>query len=158
VAWMDCDFSMPPAVLTQLLHEIETGADIAVGSRFIPGGKTKTVGKRGNDSSFAIALSTLLNRLTRWIFGFPFYDYTSGFIAVRSSVLRTIPLSGFYGDYFIDFIVRAFRKGYRIKEIPYVCMPRMRGESKTGGSMIHVIQLGIRYLRTILRLLWSSEQ
>ncbi len=147
VVWMDCDFSMPPAVIPQLLQKIDEGQDIAVGSRFIKGGSAKALGEK--ESALVIALSSLLNVITRAALSWNFHDYTSGFIAVKKSVLNAIPLKGDYGEYFMDFIFRAIRARYRIVEIPYVCVPRQAGESKTAAQMW---KFGKNYLATLSRL------
>ena len=149
VVWMDCDFSMPPEIIPQLIANVEQGADACVGSRFIKGGSTKTAG--GNESMLAIFLSHFLNIITRLLLTRKFHDYTSGFIAVRKSVLDAVPLRGDYGEYFMDFIYRVILKGYRVIEIPYVCVPRRAGESKTAAQMW---RFGKNYLITLMRLWW----
>ncbi len=147
VAWMDCDFSMPPDVIPSLLGALEAGADAAVGSRFVEGGKSKE--GEGNESRLAIFLSGVLNVLTRLLLFRSFHDYTSGFIAVRKTVLDAIPLRGDYGEYFMDFITRAILAGVKVTEIGYVCVPRQAGESKTGAQMW---KFGKNYLLTLGRL------
>ncbi len=154
VVWMDCDFSMPPEVIPELLAKIEESVDIAVGSRFVPGGKAKEGGgfTGGEESGLVILLSKILNWVTRITLSPRFHDYTSGFIAVRKTVLDLLPLRGDYGEYFLDFIYRAILTDHRIVEIPYVCMPRKAGESKTGASFRHVLTYGIQYLRVLVRM------
>ncbi len=147
VVWMDCDFSMPPEVIPQLLAKIEEGYDIAVGSRFVKGGKAKGGGEK--ESLLVIVLSQILNIMTRVLLSWNFHDYTSGFIAVRKSVLDQIPLRGDYGEYFMDFIFRAILRKTKIIEIPYVCVPRRAGESKTAAQMW---RFGRNYLTTLGRL------
>ncbi len=154
VVWMDCDFSMPPDVIPELLAKIEEGYDIAVGSRFVAGGKAKEGGgfTGGEESGLVILLSRLLNWVTRMTLSPRFHDYTSGFIAVRKPVLDRLPLRGDYGEYFMDFIYRAILTGYTIIELPYTCLPRRAGESKTGASLKHVIKYGVRYLGVLIRM------
>jgi dolichol-phosphate mannosyltransferase len=147
VLWMDCDFSMPPEILPKLLTEIDEGYDIAVGSRFVRGGSAKQ--GEGEESKTVIALSKILNWLTRMLLSPSFHDYTSGFIAVRKRVLVAIPLRGDYGEYFMDFIYRAILRGEKIIEIPYVCVPRRAGVSKTAAQ---VVRFGKKYLATLVRL------
>ena len=53
-------------------------------------------------------------------------------------------------------IFRAIRRGYRIIEIPYVCLPRQRGVSKTGSGLVQYLRLGIRYVRIACRLRWNA--
>ncbi len=146
VVWMDADFSMPPRVINTLVHMLEQSFDVAVGSRFVPGGETKHA-KGAKESRAAIVLSALFNRIVPILLGQQFHDYTSGFIAVRREVLRVIPLRGFYGEYFIDLITRAFRQGFRVAEVPYVCLPRRAGTSKTD------LLAGRRYISAVLRLM-----
>lgn len=146
VVWMDCDFSMPPSLIPKLLSKIHEGSDVAVGSRFVPGGKSE---------DWKIA-SDLLNTVLRYLFYPSFYDYTSGFIAVKKSVLDAVPLRGDYGEYFIDFIVRAHKKGYRICEVPYIAHTRRSGVSKTGSNVFQFLSRGRKYLSTVLRLWYEN--
>jgi len=154
VFWMDCDFSMPPEKIPALLKKIEEGSMIAVGSRFIAGGQAKQLegGEMKQESALVIALSSGLNWLTRALLYSRFYDYTSGFIAIRREVLNTISLRGDYGEYFMDLMVRAIKKGYSFVEIPYVCVPRKAGESKTGTSLSQIFKRGTKYLWALGRL------
>lgn len=152
VVWMDCDFSMPPRLIPELLRQIEAGCDIAVGSRFAPGGSFKKNTEGTPDSPLAVFLSRVMNYSIRFLLDPGFHDYTSGFAAVRSSVLKAIPFSGDYGEYFIDFIFRALRAGYRVKEIAYVCVPRRAGYSKTGQNVLQYFQRGKKYIWLAVRL------
>jgi len=156
VVWMDCDFSMPPEKIPMLLQCVEQGYDIAVGSRFVRGGSFKRNTEGTADSVVAVVLSRMMNYTIQLLLDHSFKDYTSGFIAARKHTLEQFPLRGDYGEYFIDYIFRALRRGYRIIEVPYVCLPRLRGESKTGQSMIQFIRRGWRYVWTALRLRWES--
>jgi len=79
-------------------------------------------------------------------------DYTSGFIAARRPVFDLISLRGDYGEYCIDLLYRAQRLGLRIVEIPYDCVPRQTGESKTATSAWGYVRRGTRYVTTVLRL------
>ena len=152
IVWMDCDFSMPPEKIPALLRKIEEGYDIAVGSRFAPGGSQKKA--EGEESALAIGLSTALNTFTRWSLHRWFYDYTSGFIAIRRRVFDDIRLTGDYGDYFMDLMYRAILLGYSFIEIPYTCVPRREGESKTGADIASLAKNGSQYFRMIARL-WA---
>lgn len=150
VVWLDCDFSQPPERIPQLLYMIEQGFDVAVNSRYVLGGGESRSGKGGATQLF---LSKQLNRLLRLLLDSSFYDYTSGFVAVRSEVIKAISLRGDYGEYFIDFMYRVLRdKRYRVCELPYIMRPRRSGQSKTGSNLIQFIKRGRLYLWTILKL------
>ncbi len=145
VVWMDCDFSMPPEAVPHLVAALE-GADVAVGSRYVRGGRD--VGH----SWMARAFSRAINLFASLLLGWGVRDYTSGFIAARREVLERIPLRGDYGEYCIDLLYRAQRAGYRVVEIPYTCTERASGESKTGANALDYLRRGWKYVWTVLRL------
>jgi dolichol-phosphate mannosyltransferase len=150
IVWLDCDFSQPPDKIPQLLFKIQQGFDVAVNSRYVAGGGEARSGKGG---ALQLYLSGRLNCLLRFLLEPSFYDYTSGFVAVRREVFNDMRLRGDYGEYFIDFIYRILNdKRYRVCELPYVMQPRRSGESKTGSNILHFISRGRKYLMTIIRL------
>ncbi|GAB4547212.1 MAG: hypothetical protein Kow0063_41840 [Anaerolineae bacterium] len=147
VGWMDCDLSMPPEDLPRLAAALADGADIAVGSRYIAGGRDvghSWVG-RAFSRTINLAASLLLDRRVT--------DYTSGFILARRQVFDQIELRGDYGEYCIDLLYRALRAGFRVVEMPYQCVPRETGESKTATNPWGYITRGWNYVVTIVRLL-----
>jgi dolichol-phosphate mannosyltransferase len=146
VVWMDCDLSMPPAVAGELVDAIARGADVAVGSRYAPGGADARHGRLPR------AFSTLVNLAARALVRGPVHDYTSGFIAARRPVLTEIRLRGDYGEYCIDFLTRASRAGFRIVEVGYVCQERHAGASKTAAGFVGFVRRGRKYVSTVLRL------
>lgn len=154
IVWMDCDFSMPPSLIPKLLAKIDEGYDIAVGSRFIKGGGFRR-GK--NDYMLAIVLSRLMNYTIQFLLGREFRDYTSGFVATRSKVFKKVKLRGDYGEYFIDFIYKARAFGFKIVEIPYVCLPRRAGETKTGQNLWQYFLRGSKYMAMTSRLLLEKN-
>ncbi len=147
VTWMDCDLSMPPADIPHLVRAIvEGGADVAVGSRWVAGGADVAHGL------MARTLSRIINGLAVTLVGGEVHDYTSGFIAGRAALFRTIRLRGDYGEYCIDLLGRAVRAGYTVREVPYVCVPRTTGESKTGANLLDYLVKGRKYVATIGKL------
>ncbi|MDD5041370.1 MAG: polyprenol monophosphomannose synthase [Candidatus Peribacteraceae bacterium] len=153
IVWMDCDFSMPPEHIPSLLQCIREGYDIAVGSRFVAGGSAKQgTLSAANESFLATVLSRGLNLTLRLALSPRFRDYTSGFIAIRRKVFRQIRLTGDYGEYFMDLIVRAMMLGFSFVEIPYVNAVRRSGESKTAPNLRVLFGRGLKYLAMILRL------
>lgn len=146
VSWMDCDLAMPPETVPLLLERLASGADIAIGSRYAPGGKD--VGH----SFTARAFSVTINFFASLLLGWRVRDYTSGFVAARRSVFDKIHLRGDYGEYCIDLLARAQRLGLRVEEVPYVCGPRIHGESKTGANVGDYLRRGWKYVVTVVKL------
>lgn len=150
VTWMDCDLSMPPEVLPSLLAATDE-VDIAVGSRYVPGGADSgrpLVGK---------IFSRTINLMASLFLGWEIKDYTSGFMAIRRDVFDHITLRGDYGEYCIDLLARARRLGFTIREVPYHCVPRLRGESKTATNLLGYVRRGWRYVVTVLRLAFVRD-
>jgi dolichol-phosphate mannosyltransferase len=71
---------------------------------------------------------------------------------VRKKVLQNIRLKGDYGEYFMDLMFRAILKRHSFVEIPYFCVPRKAGESKTAPNIKTLIKRGVKYLWMIVRL------
>ncbi len=146
IGWMDCDLSMPPEDLIRLARALADGADMAIGSRYIPGGRD--VGHPWVGRAF----SWTINMAASWLLDRRIKDYTSGFILARRHVFDQIDLRGDYGEYCIDLLYRASRAGFRVVEVPYECLPRETGESKTATNALGYIIRGWNYVMTILRL------
>jgi dolichol-phosphate mannosyltransferase len=138
---------MPPSDIPKLVRAIvEEGADMAVGSRWIPGGDDVAHGR------MARTLSWVINHFAILLLGNQVHDYTSGFVAGRAGVFQAIRLQGDYGEYCIDLLGRATRMGFRLQEVPYLCVPRTAGESKTGANLWDYLVKGRKYVTTIWRL------
>jgi dolichol-phosphate mannosyltransferase len=146
VGWMDCDLSMPPEDLPGLAAALADGADLAIGSRYVHGGRDVGHSWVGRAFSWSInrAAWLLLDRRVK--------DYTSGFILARRPVFERIQLRGDYGEYCIDLLYRTLRAGFRVAEVPYACVPRESGESKTATNPLGYVTRGWKYVVTIVRL------
>jgi dolichol-phosphate mannosyltransferase len=147
VTWMDCDLSMPPQDIPKLVRAIvEQKADLVAGSRWIAGGADVAHG------TMARTLSWIINHFAMLLISRQVHDYTSGFMAGRAEVFRQLRLQGDYGEYCIDLLGRALRKGYRVQEVPYICVPRTTGDSKTGTNLWDYLTKGRKYVATIWQL------
>jgi dolichol-phosphate mannosyltransferase len=156
IMWMDVDFSMSPERIPALLHAIDEGADVAVGSRYISGG--------GDVRGFSVnlivqlVLSKMLSILSGFVLGSPFRDWSSGFIAMRRETLVDYELYGDHGEYFIGLIYYLIRiRRFNVVEVPYVLTPRQSGESKTATNLWGLFRRGIRYLHMIWHVRRQAE-
>lgn len=163
VAWLDADGSMPPASLVELVNSYREAIDanpVVVGSRFVRGGGFKgveTVGetrwwqvvrnlRRSNDSVAAVLLSRILNRYLWLVLGRCCRDLASGFVVISRDTALQLGFKGSYGDYCVRFLFLAYRTRHRIIEVPYVCLVRRHGYSKTGTTLWGLVKRGLPYV------------
>jgi dolichol-phosphate mannosyltransferase len=151
VGWMDCDLSMPPEEWPRLAEALANGADMAVGSRYVPGGGDVAHSFTGR------TLSRIINIWAGLILSWSIKDYTSGFILGRREIFDRIDLRGDYGEYCIDLLYRTKTAGFIIRELPYLCVPRTAGDSKTATNLRGYLRRGIHYVTTVLRLRFRPD-
>lgn len=129
---MDSDFSHDPKFLPEFLRAIEE-ADLVVGSRY------KTGVNVINWPMSRLFLSYGANVYARWITGLPLQDSTGGFKCFRRAVLEAIPLDRVQSNGYafqIEMSFRAWKKGFRLVEIPIVFIDRVQGHSKMSRKII----------------------
>jgi dolichol-phosphate mannosyltransferase len=126
LAHMDADFSHDPAVLPKLFALLDTH-DVAVGSRYVPGGGSVNWGLHRR------LLSRGANMLARTILGLKPHDVTGGFRAFRREALQAMDLPSIKSEgysFMVEMAYRAQRKGFTIGEVPIVFRDREKGTSK----------------------------
>jgi len=142
---MDADFSHNPDDLIKLYNACAFGdADIAVGSRYVRGITVV------NWPLSRILLSYGASRYVRLITGLKVKDSTAGFICYKRKVLNTINLNKvkFVGYAFqIEMKFKAYKKGFKIVEIPVIFKDRIKGKSKMSGSIISEAIFGVISLK-----------
>ncbi len=142
---MDADFSHSPTDLARLRAKcIEEGADVAIGSRYVKGGKLV------NWPVDRIILSYGASLYVRFITWMPVADPTAGFICYRRSVLAAIDLNRirFIGYAFqIEMKFAAWQLGFVLREVPITFTDRVIGESKMSKNIIREAALGVIQMR-----------
>ena len=142
---MDADFSHNPNDLIKLYDACASnGADIAVGSRYVKGITVV------NWPLSRILLSYGASRYVRFITGMKVKDSTAGFICYKRKVLESIALNKikFVGYAFqIEMKFKAYKKGFKIVEIPVIFKDRIKGKSKMSGSIISEAIFGVISLK-----------
>jgi dolichol-phosphate mannosyltransferase len=124
---MDSDFSHDPADLARLLQAVYDGADLALGSRYVPGGG---VSDWGRWRRFISEGGSLYSRL---VLGLHIKDLTGGFKCFRREVLEAIHFDSVrsHGYAFqVELTYRSVQAGFRVVEVPIVFSERQLGESK----------------------------
>ena len=127
VAQMDADFSHPPEKLMDLL-EVLQNCDVAMGSRYVPGGSV--------DKSWPLwrkGLSAFGNKYARAILGLPVKDATGGFKIWRRAALAEMPLERVQSNGYafqIEIAYIAYKLGFAFDEVPFYFADRRWGTSK----------------------------
>jgi dolichol-phosphate mannosyltransferase len=129
---MDCDFSHDPKYIPHFLETIRD-ADLVLGSRYISGVNVI------NWPMSRLLLSYYANVYSRIITGLPVKDATGGFKCFRREVLESIELDNVRSNGYsfqIEMSFRAWKKGFKIKEIPIVFEDRKVGQSKMSKKIV----------------------
>ncbi|WP_093364422.1 polyprenol monophosphomannose synthase [Psychroflexus sediminis] len=149
---MDADFSHNPNDLIRLYNScLKDNYDMSIGSRYITGVNVI------NWPMKRVLLSWLASKYVKIITRIPIEDTTAGFICYRRKVLESIDLDKirFVGYAFqIEMKFKAYRKGFRLKEIPVIFTDRTKGKSKMSGGIIKEAVFGVITLK--LKSLWGK--
>ncbi|MGH3647239.1 MAG: polyprenol monophosphomannose synthase [Micromonosporaceae bacterium] len=132
VVEMDADGSHAPEQLPKLLDAL-VGADVVIGSRWVPGGTVV------NWPRHRLLLSRGANLYTRIALGMPVRDATGGYRAYRMPVLEKLDLDAVASQGYcfqVDLTWRAYQQGARVREVPITFTERERGRSKMSASIV----------------------
>jgi dolichol-phosphate mannosyltransferase len=124
---MDSDFSHDPADLARLLDAARGEADLALGSRYVPGGGVSDWGLLRR------FISEGGSTYARWVLGLQVRDLTGGFKCFRREVLEAIHFDSVRSRGYafqVELTYRAVRAGFRVVEVPIVFRDRQQGQSK----------------------------
>jgi dolichol-phosphate mannosyltransferase len=130
---MDADGSHQPEQLASLLERITDGADLVLGSRWVPGGSVL------NWPWYRSVLSRGGNTYARLLLGITLHDVTGGYRAFRSSALEAIGLDHVESQGYcfqVDLAWRAVRDGLRVDEVPITFVERELGASKMSNAIV----------------------
>jgi dolichol-phosphate mannosyltransferase len=140
---MDADFSHDPRFLPRLIEAVQD-ADLVLGSRY------KTGVNVINWPISRLLLSLGANQYARWVTGLPLSDSTGGFKCFRRKVLEAIPLDRVRSNGYafqIEMSFLAWKRGFRLKEIPIVFTDRVEGQSKMNKKIVREAVWMVWWLR-----------
>jgi dolichol-phosphate mannosyltransferase len=129
---MDCDFSHDPADVPRLIAAVDDGADLALGSRYVPGGGTENWGLMRRIVSAGGSL------YARVVLGLRIRDLTGGFKCYRRAVLERIDLDAIHSKGYafqIEGTFRTIRAGFTVVEVPIRFVDRTAGQSKMSRTI-----------------------
>ena len=129
---MDADFSHDPAVIPAMAARL-TEYDFVVGSRYVRGGDIKNWNWKRR------LLSRFANCYAKTILGIPISDMTTGFMCIKTSVLKNIDLDTIKSDgyaFLVELKYRLIKAGYKFFEEPIIYNERREGQSKMSSKVI----------------------
>jgi dolichol-phosphate mannosyltransferase len=151
IGQMDCDLSHPPETLAAMLAQIEAGAGLCLGSRYVDGGGTEgwPLSRRVMSRAGCIAAQLILE--------LPYPDLSGGFKLWTAAALHAIEVettvsSGYVFQ--VETTQRAHHAGVGVAQVPFVFADRLAGESKMSGA---IALEGARVLMGLRARAWQPE-
>ena len=129
---MDADLSHPPERLPALLDGL-ADADLVIGSRYVPGGRTV------NWSRLREAISRGGNAYVRLALRVPVHDCTAGYRAYRRAVLEELPVESVRSNGYcfqVEMVHKAWQEGFAVVEVPITFTERASGVSKMSKQIV----------------------
>ncbi len=142
---MDADLSHDPREIPNFLEAVKD-ADLVIGSRYLRGVNVINWPLR------RLALSVMANKYTKYITGLPLEDSTSGFKCFRRRVLEAVPLDQVKSNGYsfqIEMNFKAWKRGFRIKEIQIIFYDRTVGKSKMSKKIMFEAALMVWKLKIL---------
>ena len=134
IVTIDCDLSHDAQVIPAMLAQLESGANVVIGSRYVPGGGVR------NWSLARRILSRTGNWYTEFMLGVGVRDCTSGFRAYRGDIIRSGTISSTTSNgyaFLTEVLYRLRQRGVTgLVEVPIVYVERVAGESKMNKTII----------------------
>jgi len=150
IGFLDTNMTESIPQFKEMINSLESNNDIVILSRYVEGGSDKRKLIRSLSSKY-------FNILCRFMLRLPVKDLTSGIFLMKRRVIDEVTFLAYgHGEFFIEFVENAYRKGFKIKEIPFLQFTENSyGTSKTAPNLIkffyHGLTYTIRIFSTIIR-------
>ena len=144
VGWLDSNMGILAERLPEMINELNEN-DIVILSRYVNGSKDLRGPQR-------VLTSRFINFICRVFLTNKIKDFTSGiFVMKRNVLLSTVPIAHGHGEFFVEFIYKAYKAGHKITELPYIHPADNYGMSKTASSLLKFCYLGLGYFFRIIQ-------
>ncbi len=141
IGWLDTNMDELAPKFNEMIKELESGNDIVILSRYVPGGGDERILLRSIGSKY-------FNLFARTILGLPIKDLTNSVFLMKREVMNEVTFLGYgHGEFFVEFLYNAHKKNFIIKEIPHVQKKdQSSGESKSAPNLIKFFYYGAMYV------------
>ena len=127
IVGMDTDFSHSPYDIPRFVARVREGFDVVLGCRYTSGGQYEVKSFQTLKKSVASRLGNILIRL---LSGVPAHDFTTALRGIRRDVVQNVRTDSKGNSFFMEFVIKSYREGYRMTELPIVFRDRVAGKSK----------------------------
>ena len=141
IGWVDTNMSELAPKFNEMIAELKAGNDLIILSRYIEGGGDRRILLRSLGSKYFNLFSRILLRI-------PIKDLTNSIFLMKRGVMDEVTFLGYgHGEFFLEFIYNAYKKGFKIKEIPNI---QKRDEdlknSKSAPNLFKFLYYGLMYV------------
>ena len=150
VGWIDSNMSSVIKNYPRMISKLDE-ADVVILSRYVEGSKDER-------NKFRVIVSYFLNKFSKLILRSKINDISSGLHVMRREVLLSeIPIAYGHGEFFMEFLSRVEKKGYKIIELPYTHLGDLEGNSKSFPNLYTFIRLGFFYILRLFRTIFKRQ-
>ena len=144
IGWLDSNMGDTAKKFPEMLQNLK-GADIVILSRYVAEGKDER-------NKIRVISSYLLNKFSKLILRSKINDLSSGIFLMKREVLNdVVPVAKGHGEFIMEFLYKAEKKGNKIIEIPYIQPIDIEGHSKSFPNIAKFLYLGFFYLVRIIQ-------
>ena len=144
IGWLDSNMGDTAKKFPEMLQNLK-GSDIVILSRYVAEGKDER-------NKIRVIASYLLNKFSKLILRSKINDLSSGIFLMKREVLNdVVPVAKGHGEFMMEFLYKAEKKGNKIIEIPYIQPIDIEGHSKSFPNIAKFLYLGFFYLVRIIQ-------
>ena len=150
IGWVDSNMSSVVKNYPIMISKLEE-ADIVILSRYVDGSKDER-------NKFRVIASYVLNKFSKLILNSKINDISSGLhVMKRDVILSEVPIAFGHGEFFMEFLARLEKKGYRIIELPFTQTIDIEGNSKSFPNLYTFLKLGFFYVLRLFRTIFKRQ-
>ena len=152
IGWVDTNMSELAPRFNEMIVELESQNDLIILSRFIKGGGDERILIRSLGSKYFNIFSRILLRI-------PIKDLTNSVFLMKRKVMDEVTFLGYgHGEFFMEFLYNAHKKGFKIKELPHIQdKDEDLGDSKSAPNLFKFLYYGLMYVLRVFAIILRKK-
>jgi len=152
IGWVDTNMGELAPRFNEMINELESGKDLVILSRYVDGGGDKRILIRSLGSKYFNIFSRLVLRV-------PIKDLTNSVFLMKRKVMDEVTFLGYgHGEFFLEFLYNAYRKGFKIKELPHIQdKDEDLGDSKSAPNLFKFLYYGLMYVLRVFAIILRKK-